>query len=146
MQHQGRKAHPFESSRTLPGKAGGGDDTATAREQVSTPEETINRTDAPDYASSLGYWGPQKGVARAKNGILATGRSEGLGASNMNLKWDTTQLPFPVGKIRHISFSSVQFSRSVVSDSLRPHESQHARPPCPSPTPGVHPNPCPSSR
>ena len=33
--------------------------------------------------------------------------------------------------------SSVQFSRSVVSDSLRPHESQHARPPCPSPTPGV---------
>ena len=34
--------------------------------------------------------------------------------------------------------SSVQFSRSVVSDSLRPYESQHARPPCPSPTPGVH--------
>ena len=32
-----------------------------------------------------------------------------------------------------IQFSSVQFSRSVVSDSLRPHESQHARPPCPSP-------------
>ena len=42
--------------------------------------------------------------------------------------------------------SSVQFSRSVVSDSFRPHELQHARPPCPSPTPGVHPNPCPSSR
>ena len=38
---------------------------------------------------------------------------------------------------------SVQFSRSVVSDSLLPHESQHSRPPCPSPTPGVHPNPCP---
>ena len=43
-------------------------------------------------------------------------------------------------------FSSVQFSHSVVSDSLRPHEPQHARPPCPSPTPGVHPNSCPSSR
>ena len=40
----------------------------------------------------------------------------------------------------------VQFSHSVVSDSLRPHESQHARPPCPSPTPGVHPNSRPSSR
>ena len=39
---------------------------------------------------------------------------------------------------------SVQFS-SVVSDSLQPHESQHARPLCPSPTPGVYPNPCPSS-
>ena len=35
-------------------------------------------------------------------------------------------------------FSSVQFSHSVVSDSLRPHESQHARPPCSSPSPGVH--------
>ena len=42
--------------------------------------------------------------------------------------------------------SSVQFSRSVMSNSLRPHELQHVRPPCPSPTPGVHPNPCPSSR
>ena len=41
--------------------------------------------------------------------------------------------------------SSVQFSRSVVSDSLWPHESWQARPPCPSPTPRVHPNPCPSS-
>ena len=38
-----------------------------------------------------------------------------------------------------------QFSRSVVSDCLRPHESQHARPPCPSPTPGVYSNSCPSS-
>ena len=40
----------------------------------------------------------------------------------------------------------VQFSHSVVSDSLWPHESQHARPPCPSPTPGVHSNSCSSSR
>ena len=40
-------------------------------------------------------------------------------------------------------FSSVQFSLSVVSHSLRPHEPQHARPPCQSPTPGAHPNPCP---
>ena len=43
-------------------------------------------------------------------------------------------------------FSSVQFSRSVVSDSLRPHESQHARPPCPSPTPRVHSDSRPSSQ
>ena len=42
--------------------------------------------------------------------------------------------------------TSVQFSRSVVSDSLRSHELQHARPPCPSPTPGVHSNSRPSSR
>ena len=43
-------------------------------------------------------------------------------------------------------FSSVQFSRSVMSDSLRPHESQHARPPYSSPSPGVHPDSCPSSQ
>ena len=43
------------------------------------------------------------------------------------------------------TFSSVQFSRSVMSDSLRPHELQHARPPCPSPAPGVYPNSCPLS-
>ena len=42
--------------------------------------------------------------------------------------------------------SSVQFSHSVVSDSLRPHELQHARPPCPPQTPGVHSNSCPSSQ
>ena len=41
---------------------------------------------------------------------------------------------------------SVQFSHSVVSDSLRPHERQHARPPCPSPTPIVYSNSCPLSR
>ena len=45
------------------------------------------------------------------------------------------------GKIYH-----VQFSHSVVSDSLRPHESQHARPPCLSPTPGVHSDSRPSSQ
>ena len=43
------------------------------------------------------------------------------------------------------NFSSVQFRSSVMSNSLRPHESQHVRPPCPSPTPGLHSNSCPSS-
>ena len=49
---------------------------------------------------------------------------------------------------RHMNIASysVQFSCLVVSDSLQPHEPQHARPRWPSPTPGVHPNPCPSSR
>ena len=51
--------------------------------------------------------------------------------------------------LNHLSFRStlsVQFSRLVMSDSLRPHESQHARPPCPSPTPGVNPDSCPLSQ
>ena len=43
-------------------------------------------------------------------------------------------------------FSSVQLSCLVMSDSLQPHELQHARPPCPSPTPGVHSNSCPLSQ
>ena len=46
---------------------------------------------------------------------------------------------------RQRGINSVQFSHLVVSDSLWPREPQHARPPCPSPTPGVHPNPCPLS-
>ena len=45
-----------------------------------------------------------------------------------------------------LKLSSVKFSHSVMSDSLRPHESQHARPPCPSPTPRVHSDSCPLSQ
>ena len=45
-----------------------------------------------------------------------------------------------------LTISSVQFSCSVMSDSFRPHGLQHTRPPCPSLTPGVYPNPCPSSQ
>ena len=52
---------------------------------------------------------------------------------------------FPLTALITEAIASVQFSRSVVSDSLQPHESQHTRPPCPSPTPGVHSNSCPSS-
>ena len=52
-----------------------------------------------------------------------------------------------VGVCVHVNVESwVQFSRSVMSDSLWPHEPQHTRPPCPSPTPGVYPNSCPLSR
>ena len=53
---------------------------------------------------------------------------------------------FPSTSTYFIRSSVSQFSRSVVSDSLRPRGLQHARPPCPLPTPGVHPNPCPLSR
>ena len=66
--------------------------------------------------------------------------------ANMALKCLFWSQLFVPGHTHLFQFSSVQFSRSVVSDSLRPHESQHARPSCPSPTPRVHPNPCPSSR
>ena len=54
-------------------------------------------------------------------------------------------LQHPTGMLSGLSSVS-QFSRPVMSDSWRPHETQHTKPPCPSPTPGVHPNPCPSSQ
>ena len=49
---------------------------------------------------------------------------------------------FQIYSIAPCLFSSVQFSHSVMSDSLRPHGLQHVRPPCPSPTPGVYSNSC----
>ena len=55
-------------------------------------------------------------------------------------------LKFFLWPMPHVFCPSVQFSLSVVSNSLRLHEPQHARPPCSSPTPRVHPNPCPSSQ
>ena len=58
--------------------------------------------------------------------------------------WRLAHFNVKVSFLSH-QFSSVQFSRSVVSDCLWPHESQHARTPCPLPTPRVYPNSCPSS-
>ena len=55
-------------------------------------------------------------------------------------------LKWPLGSQEFIQLSSVQFSRSVVSNSLRPHELQHARPSCPSTIPRVYSNSRPSSR
>ena len=62
-------------------------------------------------------------------------------------KWRTLQLRYYIfsKELLSVQFSSVQFTRSVVSDSLQLHESQHARPPCLSPSPGVHSDPRPSS-
>ena len=65
-------------------------------------------------------------------------------APTMWKMWD--QAPWSYTQKNNYIISSVQFSCSVVSDSLQPHESQHARPPCLSPTPGVYSNSCPSSR
>ena len=80
-------------------------------------------------------------------------------SSTITLRWWRSQPPKcgydQTQRIRHrewwlslylLRLASVQFSCSVVSDSLRPHESQHARPPCPSPTPRVHSDSRPSSQ
>ena len=73
--------------------------------------------------------------------VLRTSIHSSLGTLSDLIPWIYLSLPLYNHKgfdLIHSWISSVQFSRSAVSDSLRPHESQHARPPCPSPTPGVH--------
>ena len=60
-------------------------------------------------------------------------------------KYNQIQSHLGLGLQMDFQFCSVHFSRSVVSSSLQPHESQHARPSCPSPTPRVYPNSCPLS-
>ena len=62
------------------------------------------------------------------------------------LRWDVKKNMFSCNSLCSFDPQLVEFSCSVVSDSLRPHELQHARPPCPSPTPGVCSNSCPLSR
>ena len=83
----------------------------------------------------LGKWRGFPGGAVVKNPPVNVAVAGSTDSNPWRRKWQ----PTPV-------FSSVQFSRSVVSDSLQPHESQHTRPPCPSPTPRVHSDSPPSSQ
>ena len=80
----------------------------------------------------------------------ASGIFSDQGSNPWALHWQADSLPLnhqgnPVHYLLKRFFSSVQFSCSVMSNSLWPHELQNARPPCPSPTPRVYSNPCPSS-
>ena len=68
-------------------------------------------------------------------------------SNSLSFFWPAFQMAWEAWKWQgSVQFSSFQFGHSVVSDSLRPHESQHARPPCPSPTPRVHSNSRPLTR
>ena len=78
------------------------------------------------------------GNARDMDSIPRSGRSPGKGNGNP-LQYSCLENSMARG-------GSVQCSRSVVSDCLRPREPQHTRPPCPPPTPSIHPNPCPLNR
>ena len=80
---------------------------------------------------------------QGKGGQAARGRTSGLRDWSGSGERPGRKMP---QEPELTSFSSVQFSCSVVSDSLQPHGLQHARPPCPSPTPGVYSNSCPSNR
>ena len=84
------------------------------------------------WISSRSWWWTEKPGVLQSTGLQRVGHNWVT-----ELNWRSWHL-FP--------FSSVQFSRSVMSNSLRPHEPQHTRPPCPLSIPGVHPNPCPLSQ
>ena len=95
-----------------------------------------------DQAAWKGRW------SRLLHTLVATGCTVELDTDS-DLSWREGQVGVEsaaLGGVCCFLVGSVQFSRSVVSDSLWPHEPQHTRPPCPSLTPGVYPNPCPSSR
>ena len=81
--------------------------------------------------------------------ILLSTSSPSQMSINMMVSYSKSQSKKHINGFQNIAIienGSVQFSRSVVSDCLRPHGLQYARPPCPSPTPGIYPNSCPSSR
>ena len=106
---------------------------------------------------SFRWWRDQKLPRQAKikriqhhqTSFTTNAKGTSLGRKHKSRERPTENKPQTIKKTvigLYISISSVQFSHSVMSDSLQPHEPQHARPPCPSPTPRVYPNPCPLSR
>ena len=111
--------------------------TATIPELPAWATHKLENNYTQEVLTLLGkFWAPQQTCPPGKG-------TENPRESDLEGQRDLiTELNFYLS----VSCQSVQFSRSVVSDSLRPHEPQHAGPPCPSPTPGVYSNPCPLSR
>ena len=87
-------------------------------------------------------------LREADDPTLMVEREKELKSLLMKVKQESEKvgLKLNIQKTKIMVYSPMSSVQSVVSDSLRPHEPQHARPPCPSPTPGVPPNPCPLSR
>ena len=95
-------------------------------------------------ASQLGWHIGDLEMWQLGSGIRWKGKLERLHRKH-EIRFSDTHM-HSAHTVEYESFSSVQFSRSVVSDSLQPCGLQQARPPCPSPTPGVYSNSCPLSR
>ena len=104
------------------------------------------------HAAPVGVF--SRGTTRISGSLSCPGKNTGVGCHFLLQGIFLTQrsnqsLLHCRQNLYHLSYDQIrsdQISRSVVSDSLRPHASQHARPPCPSPTPGVHSDSRPSSR
>ena len=98
----------------------------------------------PYFIHPVFLWSAQWIVTNAVEKISKSTFNHVTIRSKIFATWPYIQDPLQTAFLTY--FSSVQFSHLVVSDSLWPHESQHARPPCPSPTPGVHSDSRPSSQ
>ena len=110
----------------------------------------MNHKLEPRLLDSIDCWNINN-LRNADDTILRAETEEELKSFLMNVKKESEKagLKLNIQKTKIMAscpISSVQFSCSVMSNSLRPHELQHTRLPCPSPTPRVHPNPCPSSQ
>ena len=104
-----------------------------------------SRTQLNDFTFTFHFQALEKEMA-THSSVLAWRDRGAWWAAVYGVSQSWTRLKWLNSSSSSNSRLSVQFSRSVVSDSLRHHEPQHARPPCPSPTPGVYSNSCPSSR
>ena len=105
-------------------------------------QEILELTFKKDVLFIIGDWNA-KIESQETPGVMG---KFGLGVQNEENALIKANTLFQQDKRRLYTKTSVQFSRSVVSDPLRPHESQHARLPCPSPTPGAYSNSCPSGQ
>ena len=130
--------------------------TGKASREAAVSSAPITKKEAQH---STGFWALEENTCLLKQALPVTGKHRINGCSCLvlacfagrgsKLLWGKTALTSP-SETKLLAtrppFSSTQFSRSVVSDSLRLHGPQHTRPPCPSPTPGVYQNSCPLSR
>ena len=108
------------------------------------PSAAKSRTWLSDFTFTFHFYALEKEMATHSS--LLAWRIPGMGSHRVGHDWSDLVVAVAKRKRKSSLVASVQFSRSIVSDSLRPHESWHARPLCLSPTSGVYSNSCPSSR
>ena len=139
------------SPKTLPHSAGKGRQETREASTLKPPPAPAQNPHRPPRILTAVWPVPRLDSyeeSRVCRPLHCAGRvSTHLAWSSQSLRNGEATIPILLkGKLRHRELKSVQFSHSIVSNSLRPHEPQHTRPPCPLPTPRVHPNPCPLSR
>ena len=117
---------------------------AATVEDHTTASQTTKQDSTAQQPLQSGHTGPngKQGLRNLHTRVYSSLTSNSQKAEAMQMSPDVSMDEQNSVYSCNRIFNSAQFSHSVMSDSLRPQEPQHARPPCPSPTPRVHPNPC----